>query len=522
MVDTNGWHTVAAVTYNYLNTSIRAGASWPANFAQAAPDNSASATGVFSDWSLTTGGDGPNLSMQISLTGGSITGPFARPPQSGNVTLPVQACAFPVSVVAKFIPHTGSQTLHDLVLATDQPVTVGTQTGPSPTGNFLADAAFRQLLQDWLKVNLDKFNVLFASVDLDAAYAQAGLAWLKPAYKGYAVIEPPSGATTANSVFAVLCLIDGAAPPSNLAYAVSPQAIPSGATGAFLVSSDKVIQHMLLPAMPLLFEGMANDPPSAHFAIDNAGTRIRNLQDVTVPSVQLDGGTTVEPSITASNFTVQLDVAELQIQVEDMTFESTPGVVIHLNYFGRQTIALDKTKGVLVLNTTQETSDGSVTVTQGLQILEYAMAALSVFSAAASGCGKLVSSAALESIEGSSAVIQGAEAIGEDPEVAQQTTLSALRGLLQGTPAEMAAWASRGKAVAWLGLIGAGLAAVVPAALEILKAVENGEYDKLPQIDDVVNAAVGKTVMWPTVAGGLKLDSAQLAGCLQFGLVKAP
>lgn len=518
-VDTNGWHTVAAVTYADVNAAIKASGSRPASFTVVASDQSASANGSFGDWTLALGGAGPDINMQLQITGGSVTGPFG--PSGAQTTLTVAPCLYPILVRAVYVPHSSTPNLHDLKLDDATPVQVGDFIGTQPTKSFLANAALKELLQQWLIANIGDFNAVFASVDLDADYANEGLKWLAPSYKGYAVSEPASGASMDTSVFAVLTLIDNEPPPGQLAYQVDPFAIPPGARAALLISPEKFLQHMMLAAVPAMFEGIQNDPPTNHFVIDNSGTRIRNSTDVTIPSVTLENGNTVEPSISPANFTIQIDTTELVIGITDMVFEWSAGVTVHLNYEGRSTLAYDKDKGLLDLAVTVQSGSGSVEVGEGLRIAEYITGALGIVASVTAGLGGYVSKVATAAVESASeAAISAAETVGVDAQVAEQATVTALRGLISGTPGEVSAIAARAVAVTRVATMGAFAFGLMPGIVQIMQAVADGKYQSLPKITDLTSAAIGKTVIWPKEVGEFDLDSAQLNGALQFGLVK--
>lgn len=519
LVDTNGWHTVAAITYADVNAAIAASSSRPAGFTVTASDDSASATGKFGSWSLALGGSGPDINMAIQVTGGSITGPFGA--HGAETTLPLTGTTYPVLVRANYIPHQDKPTLLNLVLDNSTPVTVSPNTGPNPTPSFLANAALQELLQQWLTANINEFNVVFASVDLDVEYEHDGLTWLKPSYRGYAVSEPATSPSMNNSVFAVLTLVDGASPPANLSYAVSAFAIPDGARAAFLISSDKFLQHMMFAALPAMFDGLAPGTAPNYFAIGNSGTQITNTTGVRLTDTKLQNGNVVNPSISKDNFSIQMDGTQLIFSLIDMLFEYSPGISVHLNYEGRATLGYDKTHHLLDLSVVVQSGSGSVEVSEGLQIAEYVLGGIAIVAAVVSGIGGVVAKSATAAVEGASASISVAEQVGEDQALAAEATVTALRGLISGTPAEVSQIAARAMAVVRIGMIAGFITGLMPGIATIMKAVAESDYQSMPKITDLTSAAIGQTVIWPQVVGNFTLDTAQLNGALQFGLVKS-
>src|ERR1700761_6837155 len=117
LVDMGGWHTAAAITYADVNKAIAAGGKKPASFSETAADKSASASAGFGAWTLRTGGAGPDIQMQVQLTGGSIT--------VGTAEYRIAQCAFPFMLRAKYVPHVPGSSIQNLVPDNTSPVEVG-------------------------------------------------------------------------------------------------------------------------------------------------------------------------------------------------------------------------------------------------------------------------------------------------------------------------------------------------------------------------------------------------------------
>jgi hypothetical protein len=510
-VDTNGWHTVAAITYADVNKAIATTGVGPKTFTQTAPDGSAAVTGSFGPWRLATGGSGPLLMMSLPVTGGEVT--------VESVKHPISACTALVQITATYIPQSGTSLMH-LVNDSSQPVSV--ESCLPKQSNFVVEASLRGLLETWLNANLDQFNAVFASVDLDADYVHEGLKWLTPSFKGYAVAEPTQNATLTNSVFGVLCLIDGTNEPPGLVWQISPFVIPAGANAGFVISEEKFLEHMMLAAVPAMFQGIKDDPADQHFVIDNGGTRIRNKGTVQLLPVKLKKGKTVEPTVSDGNFTIQLDQAELELGITDMQFEYSPGITVHLNYTGRTTISLDTEHEILQMSAVIQSGSGSVEISKGLEIAEIVLGVASIVLAVVGGLGGAVGRSASAAVEtATTGTLGAAEAVGEDAAQAANATVSACRGLINGTPAEVSEIAARCFAVAKVAAIGAFATTLMPAIAQIINAVAEGDYQSMPKITDLTSSAVGKTVIWPEQVGTFNLQSAGLNGAFQFGLVHA-
>jgi Clostridium P-47 protein len=511
VVDTAGWHTVSAISYTDVNKAISQQAAYPTSFEQSASDGTASVSGTFGPWTITTGGSGPNIAMALPITGGTVT-------VSGTPST-ITPCTATIQVRADFLPQPDNSMVQNLQLQQDQAVSVESCL-PAQSG-FLADASLKQLLQDWLNANLQQFNHTFATVDLDAKYDNEGVKWLAPSWQSYAVAEPQTP-TLDSSVFAVLCLIDGTQPSTGLVQQISPYAIPNHADASFLISPDKFLQHMMLASMPLMFVGIDHAPVTNNFKIDNDGTSILNKTKLQLQPMQLENGNIVKPTVDAGNFTLQLDTTELIITVTDMQFTYTPGIDVHLTYSGRSTIRYDSGRGVLTLSVTKQTGSGSVEVSKGLEVTEVVLGVASIVLAMVGGIGGVVSRTANAAVEGAAVGTLGvAEAAGEDAAQAETAMIAALGCLIRGTPAQVSQIAARCFAVAKVAAITAFCTTLLPAAVQVLQAIADGKYDSLPKITDLTDGAVGKTVIWPASVGTFALASAQLNQALQFGLKHA-
>src|SRR6185312_2598618 len=96
---TNGWDTVAAITYTEVNKAIKAYATYPKTFSHEADDKSVAASGTFTGWSLTTGGAGPLVPIQLAIEDGKLT-------PDGEATKPFSGTMV-VQVNSTFVPQQG-------------------------------------------------------------------------------------------------------------------------------------------------------------------------------------------------------------------------------------------------------------------------------------------------------------------------------------------------------------------------------------------------------------------------------
>jgi hypothetical protein len=515
IVDTNGWDTVAAISYKDVNDSIVSQGSAPQHFAQSAGDGSASVTADFGQWALTTGGAGADIMMSLPITAGTVT--------VLGEDYPITPTTATILVRANFLPQPDNPARKNLQLRTtplsagDEVVSVEDVAPAQP--NFLANAALKQLLQDWLNANLQEFNHTFAVVDFEAQFTLEGVGWLRPSHTGYAVAEPAANPTLANSVFAVMCLVDGKTDTQGLVFQVSPYAIPAGRKAGFVISAEKFLQHMMLDAMPLMFKDILDRPAADYFRIDNDGTRIINTKPLTLFETKLDNGKIVTPSLKDRQFSIEVHETELKILIVEMEFGYSPGITVRLTYEGAATLSFDAVNGILDLSVVSQWGSGSVEVSKGLRIAEIVLGASSIVLAVVGGLGGAISRTANAAVESATQGTLGvAEAGAADAIEQAAATITCCKGLIAGTPQEVTQIAARAFTVAEVAGIGCFCTTLMPAITAIVSAVAEGNYQSMPKITDLTDNAVGRAVIWPEGVPGYALASAELNGALQFGL----
>ena len=527
IVDLSGWDTVSALSYTDANAAIRAAKSSPQTFSQAAQDGSASVTGTFGDWQLRTGGGEQNIAMTIPITGGKAV--------VLGVEHDLTAATADVLVTARFIdgPRAGVRVLK-VGTERQSPAPASVESVSPKQAQFMVQATLETLLEDWLVANLAQFAQVLATVDFNADLANGRLAWLKPSYVGYAVSEKAAGiATLDNSVLGVLCLIDGNTDGDLLAPKVSAFAIPPEHRAGFVISSEKFLRHMVMPAAPLIFSGIEGDDPQTHFLIDNDGMRLTNSTALTFRDLRLDDGKVVSPTVAARKFTMEVNETEFRITTEDMAYSPSSGITIHLHYQGNSKVSFNAGTGQLDLLLVDQTGGGTIHVSQAMRISQIVVGVVAAVVGLAGGVAGLAGGAASKAAAAAEAAAEAAEAAGDtamavsdvSSEAAESSEEAAtvearVCGVLvkSGSATEVANFGRMMKTIAKIGMIGGGLAGLAPSTMAIVEAVEGGEADAVAKVTDLTDYAVGALVRWPDAVPSFRLVSADLAGALRFGL----
>ena len=272
------------------------------------------ATGAFGTWSLTTGGSGAIVRMDIPFTANIVTGSNQINVAGGTAYVEVKLAYLPQ-------PASGATTPNNLMVCTessgpdDPVVTVSSvaYTTPSPGPNGL-DNVLQELLQTWFNNNLATFAHVFATVDIGADEASGDFAWLNPTTVSYPYID---NADISQALLGVLCMTESR-PSEGAVQEISPGAIPPGQRSSFNISQERMLSKMILPCLPVEF----THAPDGTFKLSPDGTQITATQEFDLDSVTV-AATSYTPSMTS--FSVTLENGQLVTNVATHT-NISPGI----------------------------------------------------------------------------------------------------------------------------------------------------------------------------------------------------
>jgi Clostridium P-47 protein len=542
--DTNGWDTVYAITFKDVNKSIADKGSTPAGFDHTSHSKLMNVDimtkGEFGPWQL-VGGDGHLLNLTMPITSGSLT--------IGGNTSDLSGGVAQVQVELDMLARddaTGDTGVHDLKVKANATPAAGAPAQPAipvaavnsvtvPGLEEDGNGFVRDALEAWLNENLAQFDHVFASVDIGAQLAEApGLQWLMPV--GHPTYAVASHATVDDSVFAVLSMTDAKRSSDGLVQQVSPFAIPDGARAGFLIGQTRFLEHMILPALDLLFQSV----PDGGLVVSKTG--ISSAKDLELQQWKLDDLTTVDPTVAAGDFTLTVRATSLVVEFADVTFDHLQ-TTCHVTFQSESSVQLDE-NACIDLHPISMTHYGSVTVPSkvaweaiGVQI--GLMVAACVIGAIAAPAGEVA-------VEGEGTVGEFANGAGEidevtttfsedaDAEMAGSTKVdangegNALKvagedSAAVGQPAPAQGWFARITPKLTAGLRAAGnplvmiggqlIAEIAPKLLEL---EANGMLNDLPKLDDFATKAM-TPITWPG-ATQTKVVNAQLNGSLQIGI----
>lgn len=320
--ETYGWDTVFAVHIADANVAIVRARSSPASFQGNDSADGVSVSGSFGDWQITTGGSGDLIRLSIPFKNATVV--FSSGDHetlSGSALVDVRLQYLPDEVA----PVAGG-TNHLLKVKTDAaghnaPPASVVQIGYDGTQpSFLASAALQALLQTWLNQNLIDFDHVFATVNIDRTADTGAFQWMQPTEVAYAYSDM---STPNDGLLGVLCMT-GQRSGTGLPQQISGVVIPSGQRAGFLVSKQRLLEDLLLPAMPNVFAGTR----VSDYKLSDTGDSIVNAtNDVSFTVTTPASGNTPAQTHSARIIDLQLTIEadELQLSVTTVT-DVSPGI----------------------------------------------------------------------------------------------------------------------------------------------------------------------------------------------------
>lgn len=404
-VDTYHWDTVYSATYDVVNASIKANNTFPATFALNAPEG-VDISGDWDDWALSVGGSGADVQMTCTVKSGSVKAMGLTGDLSGS-TIVIQFAlenvlgGSPVTdPTAK--PGTGQASRLQTKLTGEGAVPAIAVIGAACTFPNLDPATFGLILDalpgvfgKYFNANVDAFQHVFHVMMINEEADKDGFTWIKPSATSYAVAAPAKGATTANSVFGVLALVDNGQIGPLQEQSVDIAALfglPEGANSAFAISAPKVTQHMLLNGAVSTIQGSK----VSDFQINDAGLNIVNVNKLVWGNFQTDNGV-ISPTIEAGDFLMRVDGDSILLEITNAHYETSPGVTLHMNItqrFGFSTVKREDGKYVFIPDITSFGNPNittNVSVSEGMEIAEIVIGCVGIVAALAGGVSALAS-----------------------------------------------------------------------------------------------------------------------------------
>ena len=328
------WDTVFAVSYDDINSAIKKNKGCRPTHLVCPPSGyfQFSVNATFGDWQIIPGGDGDSVHFLLPMT--DMTAHYVLKGTPGTVTC--DAMTMTVAVKLALLPHTGpakdadgnllpppakGTTRHALRLRTtgttpqDPIASVVNVDYVKPLSDPSASTPIRTCLDSWALTQIHTFEHIFAFIDLNDQIDHGDFAFTKPVTTSYAVcdtIDKSSG------LLAVLSMTSS--DPAPAIQQVSSQAIPDGATAAFLIRRKRFLVDMVKPGLLKMWPNL--DDSMLELSKDARSLRMKDGTSVMLPDVT-HNGTTYSPKLLS--FDCKVSGNELVVTTSTQV-EVSPGI----------------------------------------------------------------------------------------------------------------------------------------------------------------------------------------------------
>jgi len=311
--ETYGWDTVSAIHIADANAAVARAGSSPSSFQAADTADGYAVSGTFGAWQITTGGSGDLIRLAIPITKSTITKPGGSTESASGTAL--------VDVRLNYLdeeanpPASGTNKLlkvQTTIAGPEAPAASVVQinyTGTAPS--FLADAALQGMLGGWLNANLQDFDHVFATVNIDRTADTGAFQWMQPTHVAYAYSDM---GTPNDGLLGVLCMT-GNRVEAGLPQQISSVVIPPGQRVGFLIAKQRLLENLMLPAMPNVFPGST----LADFKLSTTGEAIVNATN----NVSFTVTTAAQGNTPASTHAAQIVDLQLTVEADEMQLSVT-------------------------------------------------------------------------------------------------------------------------------------------------------------------------------------------------------
>jgi hypothetical protein len=286
-----GWDTAFVSSLDGINEMIVAQKTSPTriDYTDPGPASGCSLKGPFGPWqlvadSLSAGG---NLALHIPLNAATVVYPDA----AGKLVSSSVTYTFLAVATIEFVdqpaplskpgvappPPTSSKLKHLRWQAASSNSSVQVTIVTNAPDDLQYAGGF---LEAWLQDHMMEFEHVFAATTVGLSAYQADWQWLMPETVSYAVCCPQTGATTANSVFAVLCKLPGRS-AAGLPQQISMDALPANSKYAFLLSEELAMAKLVKPAIAKAFF----DIDESNLYLTAAPICLRNKATIKLPDL---------------------------------------------------------------------------------------------------------------------------------------------------------------------------------------------------------------------------------------------
>lgn len=538
-VTTNGWGAVNAASYDVVNRSIQKQGSLPDGFAFTSSgklmtmDITCTVSGgkddkeqlcTWKEWKLIPGGSGSIVYMTCVMETAYAHFQIASSDQSqiydisGSelyISLNLKATA-DANYNIKTLPGTANKIVAD----TDQAVQILNKTvfsGLDPQKDEIVIDLLKDGFSAYLNSHLKDFAVAFAVVMLGGKIAEAkkDFQWMLPTDISYAVEQTYDK----HDYFGILTMIDNdkITTQSQQLDVRAFSNMPTDANSILIVSAEKFCKHIILPsAINVVTGSTIND-----FDIGTDGLTIINNKELKWDKFKINDGTVIQPILPKGSFNMRVESDCIVIEIFGMRYSPSAGITVVTNLTQKVQIQMVKNSDDAMVLTVDPKSafnyssiHSSIEVAEWLKIMEILLDVTAAIAALAGGVGvigeKIAAKAATTAVESAAAEVEmTASSISEvvetsGEEVANAITDAAVQ-ISTGVEAQTSGFFASNyvKILEKVCGVVAGACGVSIGIIELIKYIENKQFDNLPTLNDFAKILL-ENYAWP------KLDDAKI------------
>lgn len=384
-IDLFGWDTTFAITYSQLNKVIEKQKTTPTSFSKERV-NSKGATvgkieGNWSDWSITTNGDGKNVTMKCPITNGNYYDAYndENNPLDNTWIIIELKLFFDKQDKFAFNDATAEEntgTPYNLIVSSnssspeDPVISIQSHNfdfSKSSSDPDTAESICIGLFNDWFTEHISDFRQIFAYFILNAKASQGDFQWLKPTKMEYATSSTDDLNT---SVFGVLSMTEGRTISIDThsidarIFDEASKGLPEGAPkieSVFSMSGERFTDKWLLPGCVAVHLGTSVDD----YTVAHNGLSYENKDTITCTGIKDTDGNDVTAYVDAGNFVVSLFQDCIKMEFVDLHWDEGCGISVHVNFCEQYNIALKSgtdSNGKEYKNVLTVTDDGKPTL----------------------------------------------------------------------------------------------------------------------------------------------------------------
>ncbi|CAI1890995.1 TULIP family P47-like protein [Serratia ficaria] len=531
-ISTSGWDVVSITDLDTINKIINSDRLYPPDFLVNDSDaiGEINVTGKWGTWKVTSNASGAKVNIRCEIANGTVVYSGTSMninDDSGNSYVEIELSlkgisAEPEKWVSNNDVIVDSTRCYQLMADPDSTVIIA-DSDFTGIDSHLLQLLLPELFKEWFDGNITAFKQVFSVILIGLKAGNSDFQWLYPSAYSYAANSSIDGNNTG---FGALTLIDGKTDTGSLQQSVDIAALSLvktfGANLALVVSKEKYVKHILLPAAISIVKGSS----ASDFTISDTGLSLTNNREMVWEDFEDGKGGTFSPVLLKESFILDLQSDFIHLSILGAHFRpnnmctATMGVEQNFRY------KVEKNASGEPVFVPDEKALGDAKVScsvkpdswvEALEIALGVISGLAAIFAVGSGFAAWLGARAAATIAEDAAeelvvfTLDGFEEAEEEGVVTVEDIAAEAGEIARGKIATP----TLRNAVKMFSAVSAitGASAAIPG---VMAAVYVGKYDDVPSFHGFARSVTGATV-WPGM-DNTELKSASLADSFVIGL----